>query len=212
MREIAAQLALEELDLRARELIQRLEVVVGRDARVRDDQDPMLHVIEREHRIEDHEPGFVSKRRIRLPVVLQRDRLEPRGRVVAEISDGSAGEPRQLGHERRAEVRHHLAQHVDELLGFLGRHARLLDDRLAVARAKHDERILAEERVPADVLAAFDAFEQERIVGVFGNPQERRHRRQEIGHELLDDRHERASLRQLGECFERCLFHKSRSA
>ena len=66
MRQIAAQLALEELDLRARELIQRLEIVVGRDARVRDDQDPMLHVIERQHRVEDHEPGFVPKRRIRL--------------------------------------------------------------------------------------------------------------------------------------------------
>ena len=65
MRQIAAQLALEEIDLRARELIQRLEIVVRRNARVRDDQDAMLHVVEREHRIEDHEPGFVSKRRIR---------------------------------------------------------------------------------------------------------------------------------------------------
>ena len=66
VRQIAAQLALEEIDLRARELIQRLEVVVRRDARVRDDQDAMLHVIERQHRIEDHEPGFVPQRRIRL--------------------------------------------------------------------------------------------------------------------------------------------------
>ena len=66
MRQIAAQLALEKLDLRARELVQRLEVVVGRDARVRDNQNPMLHVIEREHRVEDHEPGFVAKCRIRL--------------------------------------------------------------------------------------------------------------------------------------------------
>ena len=207
MRQIAAQLALEEIDLRARELIQRLEVVVGRDARVRDDQDAVLHVIEREHRIEDHEPGFVPQGRIRLPVGLQRHRLEPRGRVVAEVADGASGESRQLGNERRAEIRHHPAQHVDELLGLLRRHAGSFDDGLAVARAKHDERILAEERVPADVLAALDALEQERIVGVLGDAQERRHRRQQIGDELLDDRHEGASLRELGECLERCLFH-----
>ncbi len=212
MRQIAAQLALEKIDLRAGELIQRLEVVVGRDARVRDDQDPMLHVIEREHRVEDHEPRFVSKRRIRLPVLLQRDRLEPCRRVVAEVSDGAAGESRQLGHERRAEVGHHLAQHIDELLGFLGRHARPLDDGLAIARAKHDERILPEEGVPPDVFAAFDALEQERIVGVLRDPQERRHRRQQIGDELLDDRHEGASLRELGKCVERCLLHMLRSA
>ena len=69
----------------------------------------------------------------------------------------------------------------------------LLDDGLAIARAQHDERILAEERVPADVLAAFDALEQERVVGVLGDAQERRDRRQQVGDELLDDRHEGAS-------------------
>ena len=41
----------------------------------------------------------------------------------------------------------------------LGRHARPLDDRLAVARAQHEERILAEERVARDLLAPFDALE-----------------------------------------------------
>ena len=59
VRQVALELALEELDLRARELIQRLEVVVGRDARVGDDQDAVLHVIEREHRVEQHEAGLV---------------------------------------------------------------------------------------------------------------------------------------------------------
>ena len=60
VRQGALELALEELDLRARELIQRLEILVRRDARVGDDQDPVLHVIEREHRVEQHEPGLVG--------------------------------------------------------------------------------------------------------------------------------------------------------
>src|ERR671911_727170 len=99
MRQIAAQFPLEEVDFRARELIERLEIVVRRDARVGDDQDAMLHMIEREHGIEDHESGFVSECGIRLPVFLKRDRLEPRGGVVTEISDGSASKSRQLGDE-----------------------------------------------------------------------------------------------------------------
>ena len=63
------------------------------------------------------------------------------------------------------------------------------------SRAADDqERILAEERVAADVLAALDALEQERVVGVLGDFQERRDRRQQVGDDLLADRHERAAL------------------
>ena len=81
--------------------------------------------------------------------------------------------------------------------------------RLAVARAQDQERILAEERVAADVLAAFDALEQERVVGVLGDLQERRHRRQQVGDDLLADRHERAAPRQFLELFKRRDFHRS---
>ena len=84
-----------------------------------------------------------------------------------------------------------------------------LDRRLAVARAQDQERILAEERVAADVLAAFDAFEQKRVVGVLGDLQERRHRRQQIGDDLLADRHERAAPRQFLELFKRRDFHRA---
>ena len=59
LREPALELALEELDLRARELVERRQILVGRHARVGDDQDAVLDVIEREHRVEQHEPGFV---------------------------------------------------------------------------------------------------------------------------------------------------------
>ena len=58
-REVPLQLALEELDLRAGELIERFELFVGGDARVGDDQDPVLHVVEGEHRVEQHEPRGV---------------------------------------------------------------------------------------------------------------------------------------------------------
>ena len=74
----------------------------------------MLHVIERQHRVEHHEPGLVS---IGGAGVGARDgRLEPLGRVVAEVADGAAGEARQPGHERRLEAVHQLAQRVDERL------------------------------------------------------------------------------------------------
>ena len=59
LRQPALELALEELDLGAGELVERPQVLVGGDARVGDDQDPVLDVIEREHRIEQHEPGIV---------------------------------------------------------------------------------------------------------------------------------------------------------
>ena len=62
LRQGAFQLALEKLDLRARELIQRLQIFIRCDARVRDDEDPMLDVVEGQHRIEQHEPRFVFTR------------------------------------------------------------------------------------------------------------------------------------------------------
>ena len=59
-RQRALELALEEVDLRAGELIERSQVLVARDARVGDQQNPVLHVVEREHRIEQHEAGRVA--------------------------------------------------------------------------------------------------------------------------------------------------------
>ena len=212
MREIPPQLALEEIDLRAGELVERLEIVIGRDPRVRDDQDPMLHVIERQHGVEDHESGFVLQRGIRLAIVLQRHRLEPRGRVVAEIADGAAGESRELGNERRGEVGHRPAQHVDELPGRLRRDARFVDDGFAIASPEHDERVFSEKGVSADVLSAFDALEQEGVVGVLGDAQERGYRCQQIGDELLHNGHEGAPLRELGKRLEGGLLHSASNA
>ena len=59
-RQRAFELAFEEIDLRAGELIQRSQVLVTRDPGVGDEQDPVLHVIEREHRVEQHEAGIVA--------------------------------------------------------------------------------------------------------------------------------------------------------
>ena len=121
----------------------------------------------------------------------------PRYPTAPPVKRGSSGTNGEL---KSAIMR---AQHVDERLGLLRRHAGTFDDGLAIARAQHHERILAEERVPPDVLASLDAFQQKRVVGVLGNPEKSRNRRQQVGHELFDDRHERASLRQLDERFER---------
>ena len=166
----------------------------------------MLHVIERQHRVEQHEPGVVADRRGASPARAAVG-LEPRRGVVAEVADGAAGEARQPGHERRLKAVHQLAQRVDERLLGVGGHAGALDHGLAVAAAQDQERILAEERVAPDVLAALDALEQERVVGMLGDLEERRHRRQQVGHELLHHRHERGPLGQVHELFERRLLH-----
>ena len=205
LRQRPIELPLDELDLGAGELVQRLEVLVAGDARVGDDEDPVPHVIEREHRVEQHEAGFVLVGRFGL----QRHRLEPRRRVVAQVADGAAGEARQARHERRLEARHQLAQHRDERLVRLGRLARAVDDRLAAPRPEDEKRILAEKRVAADLLAAFNRLQQKRVVGVLRDLQERRDRRQQIGDDLLVDRDERTPLRQLLEFLERRDVHVS---
>ena len=168
----------------------------------------MLHVIEREHRVEEHEARLIVAPSATVAEIAEH-RLEPRRGAVAEIADRAAREPRQIRHERRAEVGHQPPERIDERLLALARRAAAIDRRLAVARAEDEERILAEERVAADVLAAFDALEQKRVVGVLGDLQERRHRRQQVGDDLLADRHERAALRQLLECLKRRDLHRA---
>ena len=59
-RQIAIQLALQELDFGTRELIERLEILVGGNPRVGDDQNAVLNMIEREYRVEHHETGVVG--------------------------------------------------------------------------------------------------------------------------------------------------------
>ena len=166
----------------------------------------MLHVIERQHRIEHHEPGVVSIGRA--GVGARHGRLEPGRGVVAEVADRAAGEARQPGHERRLKAVHQLAQRVDERRLHVARDALLFDHGLAVAALQDQERVLAEERVTADVLAALDAFEQERVIGMLGNLQEGRHRRQQVRHQLLAHGHERRALGQVHELFKRRLLHR----
>jgi hypothetical protein len=69
-------------------------------------------------------------------------------------------------------------------------------------RAHDEEGILPQERVARHLLATLDGLEQERVVGVLGHLQERRHGRQQVGHDLFVDGHERAALRELLERFE----------
>jgi hypothetical protein len=52
------------------------------------------------------------------------------------------------------------------------------------------------------VLAALHALEQERVVGVFCDLEEGRDRREQVGHDLLPDRYERAALGQVHELVE----------
>ena len=204
-RQVALEFALEEPDLRHRELVERLEIVVGSDARVRDDQDAVLHVVERQHGVEQHEPRIVGT--VNPLAQVAEHRFEPGGRPVAEVANRPAGEARQLGHERRLVVRHQRPQRVDERRLAVRHLAGPLDRRRAAGRAQDQERVLAEERVAADVLAPFHALEQERVVRIFRDLQERRHRREQVGHDLLADRDERAAQGQFRELLKRGDFH-----
>ena len=162
----------------------------------------MLEVVEREHRIKQHEPRLIIAVAGRLgksvPRTLQR-RLEPARRVVAEIADGAAGEPWQTWNERRMEISHEPAYGAHERLAVFGDRPTPLEHSLAVPRAHHEEGILAKKRIPRDLLAAFHAFQQERVVGVLRNLEERGDRRQQIRHDLLTHGHEGAALCQLDE-------------
>jgi len=73
--EVTLKLALEKLDFRTRELIERLKVFVRRHSRVGDDQDAMLDVVERQDRIEEHEPRLIGAVDARAEIA--EDRLEP---------------------------------------------------------------------------------------------------------------------------------------
>ena len=161
----------------------------------------MLHVVERQHGVEQHEPRIV--RPVNPLAEVAEHRFEPGGRPVAEVADRPAGEARQLGHERRLVVRHQRPQRVDERRLAVRHLAGPLDRRRAAGRAQDQERVLAEERVAADVLAPFHALEQERVVRIFRDLQERRHRRKQVGHDLLADRDERAAPGQFRELLKR---------
>ena len=194
------ELLLDKRDLGAGELIQRLEILVAADPRVGDDQDAVLHVVEGQHGVEEHERGVVAG--TPRAVGAGGGRLEPGRGLVAEVADCPAGEARQPGHERRLVLRHQRPQRIGvravehrRLAGPFHRHH-------AAGRAQHQERVLTEERVAADVLAAFDALEQERVVGVLGDLEERRDRGQQVGDNLLAHRHEVAALGEIDELVE----------
>ncbi len=218
-RQAALELAFQELDLRARELVERRQILVRGHPRVRDDQNPVLDVIEREHRVEQHEarvvcrcggwrlgaggrvvPGSSFPR-------ITKDWLEHHRCVVSDKSNGAARETRQIGHIRRAEFGHQPAQHGHERFAGLRRHARALDDRLPAARTEDEERVFSEEGVPRDLLAALHALEEKRIVGVLGDLQKRGDRREQVRHDFLHDRHKRTAPRQVHELIKRRLFH-----
>ena len=165
----------------------------------------MAHVVERQHRVEQHEARFVFD----LGRRLQLDRFEPGRGVVPQVADGASGETRQARHERRMKARHQLARGRDERLVRFRRLAGAVDGRPAAARPQDQERILAEERVAPHLLAAFHRFEQERVVGMLGDLEEGGHRRQKVGHDLLVDRHERPALRELPEFVEGRYMHRS---
>src|ERR1051325_6904963 len=105
------------------------------------------------------------------------------------------------------EARHQLAQCGDEGLLRFGGLPRAIDNRLPFAGSQNEKRILAEERIAAHVLAALHGFEEECVIGVLGNLQERGDRRQQIRNDFLVDGNKRAPLRQLPEFFERCYAH-----
>ena len=150
-------------------------------------------MVEREDRVKHHEPRVVVSRRRRVshrPDRVQ-GRLEPARGVVPEEADGAAREAGQPGHDRRAVVAHQAPQTVHERHVFGGGDAVLLDQCQTVPGPQHQERVLPEEGVARHLFPALHAFEEKRVVGVLGHLEKRREWCQEVGANLLADRHER---------------------
>ncbi len=158
----------------------------------------MPHMIERQDRIEQHEPGVVFNG----SAGLDRNRLEPGCRVVSEVAHGAARESREITNRGRPELTHHAFERGHEGVARRRRDPGALGDGLAIARAKDEKRILPEERIAGDVLSAFDALEEKRVVGMLGNLEEGGDRGQQIGADLLPHRDERRVLGQRSEFLE----------
>ena len=158
LRQAPLELALEKLDLaRTRTDRARCRSSSGRDARVRDDQDPVLDVIERQHGIEQHEPGLVfvgrPRRRVRAPARSATSAGSKLGeRVVADEADGAAREARQAGNERRSGIRPCSRREGGRRTRPSRRSSRRTgrSSSCPAARPQDEERILAEEGVARD--------------------------------------------------------------
>ena len=200
--------------LRARELVGPLQIRVRVDTCVGDDENPVLDVVKRHDRVKEHEAGIILPRRGRVargPDPFER-RFEPTRRVVSQESHCPTRESRETGHERRLVVAHHGAEPVDKRARCAGGDAVLFGDGDAVPGPEHEERILAEEGVPGYVLSPFDTLEEERVIRVLSDFQKRGQRRQQVGPDLLADRHERATRGQLLKRLERGVAHAPRSS
>ena len=166
----------------------------------------MLHVIEREHRVEQHEARLV--RAVDTGAQVAEHRFEPRRRSVAEIPDRAAGKARQVGDERRTKIGHQPTKRLDERPIAPGRCTTAIERGAAVPGPQNQERILAKERIAPHMLASFHALQEKGVVGVLGDLQERRYRREQIGDDLLAHGHERAAPGQLLELVKRRSFHR----
>ena len=125
--------------------------------------------------------------------VRQRDgRLEDRDGVVRQRADGAAGEARHALGRLDPPARHEAAERQQRIGRIDGRDRQLgvvsidrdgpvLDPRLAVADLEQPPRADAQERVPAQPLAALDGLEEVRGRRAVIEPEERPDRRLEVG-------------------------------
>jgi hypothetical protein len=135
-------------------------------------------VVEREAQVRN---AAVVRRRVR-------QALDVAHGVVAGVADRPAAEPRQPRQVRRAVAGDEILEHFQRV-GVTRLDPRLVAvlhaDLLAVG-LDPPERPAAEEAVPADLLAADDALEEE-PAAVAAEFRERGHRRQRVGDELAVD-------------------------
>src|SRR6266478_583009 len=122
-------------------------------------------MIKRQHRFVKHENGVVHGKIINAGL---RNIFDSTNHVVAEVTNSTSGERRQVRQLYGFEARHGCAQIFHETR------------RLAVTAALDKKWISSQERVARDSLAAFNTLEQESVRAVSFQLQKRRHRRQEI--------------------------------
>ena len=136
------------VDPELRLAVSRLRIAV--EPGMGDDADHVLEMIEHQDRVDELEQRFGQP--VDIPLGRRDARLEVPDRLVGEVADRAAAERRQIrvGHQLEP-----LQLGLDQLERIL---------RTAAGRPHHAVRLGSDEGEAARPLAAFDGFEQERVI------------------------------------------------
>ena len=159
----------------------------------------VAQVIKSQQPVEEHQ-FTVGKREIVLRMFANLFQLPHN--VVGKISDGPGGEWRQPRNCGRLVLASAEASRTRNTLPLALAPPSAFDFNGRPSRPQPHVRPRSQKCVAADLLAALDRLQQERMWFVFCNRQKRRDRREQVGAHRFHHRHQRCRARQAGEFLE----------